>query len=107
MSLFLMPGGGILAGSIEAMFGISIGTILNTHLAALLGLVYVHFPFVLFPLLLGFSLIPREQVEAARDLGASGWQAFREIEIPLTAPGAARPSAHYSASCCRLGRTPR
>jgi spermidine/putrescine transport system permease protein len=89
MSLFLMPGGGILAGSIEAMFGISIGTILNTHLAALLGLVYVHFPFVLFPLLLGFSLIPREQVEAARDLGASGWQVFREIEIPLTAPGAA------------------
>lgn len=89
LSLFLMPGGGILAGSLDALFGVSIGTILNTHLAALLGLVYVHFPFVLFPLLLGFSLIPREQVEAARDLGASGWQVFREIEAPLTAPGAA------------------
>lgn len=89
MSLFLMPGGGILAGSIEALFGISIGTILNTHLAALLGLVYIHFPFVLFPLLLGFSLVPREQIEAARDLGASRWQVFREIELPLTAPGAA------------------
>jgi spermidine/putrescine transport system permease protein len=89
MSLFLMPGGGILAGSLDALFGVSIGTILNTHLAALLGLIYVHFPFVLFPLLLGFSLIPREQVEAARDLGASGWQVFREIEAPLTAPGAA------------------
>ena len=88
MSLFLMPGGGILAGSIEALFGISIGTILNTHLAALLGLVYVHFPFVLFPLLLGFSLVPREQIEAARDLGANRWQLFREIELPLTAPGA-------------------
>lgn len=89
MSLFMMPGGGILAGSLDALFGVSIGTILNTHLAALLGLVYVHFPFVLFPLLLGFSLIPKEQVEAARDLGASGWQVFREIEVPLTAPGAA------------------
>ena len=89
MSLFLMPGGGILAGSLEAMFGIQIGTILNTHFAALLGLVYVHFPFVLFPLLLGFSLVPREQIEAARDLGATRWQIFREVELPLTAPGAA------------------
>ena len=88
LSLFLMPGGGILAGSLDAAFGISIGTILNTQLAALLGLVYIHFPFVLIPLLLGLSLVPREQIEAARDLGASGWQVFREIELPLTAPGA-------------------
>lgn len=88
LSLFMMPGGGILAGSLEAVFGISIGTILNTRLAALTGLVYIHFPFVLFPLLLGFSQVPREQVEAARDLGATSWQVFREIELPLTAPGA-------------------
>ena len=89
LSLFLMPGGGILAGSVEALTGLELGTILNTRLAALVGLVYVHFPFVLFPLLLGFSLVPREQIEAARDLGASRWQIFREIELPLTAPGAA------------------
>ena len=89
LSLFLMPGGGILAGSLEALFDIEIGTILNTHFAALLGLVYVHFPFVLFPLLLGFSLVPKEQIEAANDLGAGRWQVFREIELPLAAPGAA------------------
>lgn len=89
LALFMMPGGGILAGSIDALFGVSIGTILYTRLAALLGLVYIHFPFVLFPLLLGVSLIPNDQVEAARDLGASGWQVFREIEAPLAAPGAA------------------
>jgi len=87
LSLFLMPGGGILAGTLNTLFGIEIGSILNTHLAALIGYVYIHFPFVLFPLLLGFSLIPREQVEAARDLGASSWQVFREIELPLAAPG--------------------
>jgi len=88
MALFLMPGGGILAGTLDAVFGISVGTILNTRIAALLGLVYIHFPFVLFPTLLGFSLLPNDQVEAARDLGASGWQVFREIELPLAAPGA-------------------
>ena len=89
LALFMMPGGGILAGSVDALFGVSIGTILYTRLAALLGLVYIHFPFVLFPLLLGVSLIPKDQVEAARDLGASGWQVFREVEAPLAAPGAA------------------
>lgn len=87
LSMFLMPGGGILAGSVDALFGVSIGSILNTELAALLGLVYIHFPFVLFPLLLGFSLLPDDQIEAARDLGASAWQVFVEIELPLTAPG--------------------
>ncbi len=89
MALFMMPAGGILAGSVEALTGTSIGSILYTRPAALLGLVYIHFPFVLFPLLLGLSLVPGEQVEAARDLGASGWQVFREIEAPLAAPGAA------------------
>ena len=89
LALFMMPVGGILAGSVEALIGSSIGSILHTRLAALLGLVYIHFPFVLFPLLLGLSLIPQEQVEAARDLGASGWQVFREIEAPLAAPSAA------------------
>ena len=89
LALFMMPGGGILAGSVDALFGVPIGTILYTRLAALLGLVYIHFPFVLFPLLLGVSLIPKDQVEAARDLGASGWQVFREVEAPLAAPGAA------------------
>lgn len=87
LSLFLMPGGGILAGTIDFLFGVEIGTILNTRLAALLGYIYIHFPFVLFPVLLGLSLVPREQVEAARDLGASGWQVFREIELPLASPG--------------------
>ncbi|MBT8080402.1 MAG: ABC transporter permease subunit [Gammaproteobacteria bacterium] len=87
-SLFLMPAGGILAGTMDAAFDVSIGSILNTRTAALLGMVYVHFPFVLFPLLLGLSQIPEEQREAARDLGASNWQLMREIDAPLAAPGA-------------------
>jgi len=87
LSLFLMPGGGILAGTVDSLFGVEIGTILNTRLAALFGYVYIHFPFVLFPVVLGVSLVPRAQVEAACDLGASGWQLFREVELPLAMPG--------------------
>lgn len=87
MSLFLMPGGGILAGSVRALFDVSIGSVLNTKMAVYLGLVYVHFPFVLFPVLLGVALIPQDRIEAARDLGASRWQVLREVELPLALPG--------------------
>ena len=87
MNVFMMPRGGILAGSLEALFGLRIGSILNTWEAALVGMVYIHLPFMLFPLILGISLIPRDRIEAARDLGANPWQVFREIELPLAAPG--------------------
>lgn len=87
MSVFLMPRGGILAGSLNAVFDIQIGSILNTWAAAQLGMIYIHLPFMLFPLLLGISLIPADRIEAARDLGANRWQTFREIELPLAAPG--------------------
>jgi spermidine/putrescine transport system permease protein len=89
MALFLMPGGGILAGTINALFEVRIGSILNTRLAALLGMIYIHFPFMLFPLLLGVANIPPDRIEAARDLGAGPWAVFREVELPLAAPGLA------------------
>jgi spermidine/putrescine transport system permease protein len=87
MNVFMMPRGGILAGSLDALFGLRIGSILNTWEAALVGMVYIHLPFMLFPLILGISLIPQDRIEAARDLGANRWQVFREIELPLALPG--------------------
>lgn len=86
-ALFMMPGGGILAGSLNALFGIKIGSILYTKTATLIGMVYVFFPFMLFPMLLGLSLVPEDQIEAARDLGAGWWQTLREVELPLAMPG--------------------
>ena len=50
-------------------------------------MIYIHFPFMLFPLLLGVGMIPRDRIEAARDLGASAGQVFREVELPLASPG--------------------
>lgn len=85
--LFLMPKGGILAGSLNALFGWQVPSFLNTPFATLVGLVYIYFPFALFPMVLGLSQVPRDQVEAARDLGAGGWQVVRHVEIPLALPG--------------------
>lgn len=86
-ALFMMPGGGILAGTLNALFGLRIGSILYTKTATLVGMVYVFFPFMLFPMLLGLSLVPKDQLEAARDLGAGWWQTLREVELPLAMPG--------------------
>jgi spermidine/putrescine transport system permease protein len=86
-ALFMMPGGGILAGSLNALFGIRVGSILYTKTATLIGMIYVFFPFMLFPMLLGLSLVPKDQVEAARDLGAGWRQVLIEVELPLAMPG--------------------
>ncbi|MBL8894493.1 MAG: ABC transporter permease subunit, partial [Rhizobiales bacterium] len=85
--LFLMPKGGILAGTINYFFGIDIGSVLFTPLATLIGLLYIYLPFALFPMVLGLSQVPTDQVEAAQDLGASPWQQLRYIEVPIASPG--------------------
>ena len=33
-----------------------------------------------------WEVIP-DRIEAAKDLGANRWQVFREVELPLAAPG--------------------
>ena len=78
---------GIFDGSMQSLFGISVSGFLFTVPAIMLGLIYVYLPFMLFPLLIGISMVPDTLKEAASDLGASRWQIFREIELPLSMPG--------------------
>ena len=84
--LFLLKNG-ILDGSLQAVFGISISGMLYTVPAIVLGLVYVYLPFMLFPLVMGISMVPDSLKEAASDLGATRLQIFREVELPLSMPG--------------------
>jgi spermidine/putrescine transport system permease protein len=53
----------------------------------LFGMVYVYLPFMLFPLTLGLAMVPRDLIDAARDMGASRLQIWREVELPLAMPG--------------------
>ena len=78
---------GILDGSLQQLFGISVSGMLYTVPAIVLGLVYVYLPFMLFPLVIGISMVPESLKEAAVDLGASRWVVFREVELPLSMPG--------------------
>ena len=84
--LFLIKNG-VLLGSLKSMFGLELESILFTRTAILLGMVYVYLPFMLFPMTLGISMVPNETRDAAFDLGASRWQVFKEIELPLSMPG--------------------
>ena len=78
---------GILDGALQHVFGFSVSGMLYTVPAIVLGMVYVYLPFMLFPLTIGISMVPDSLKEAAFDLGASRWQVFREVELPLSMPG--------------------
>jgi spermidine/putrescine transport system permease protein len=78
---------GLLLGTLKTWFGVEPESWLFTRGIVLLGMVYVYLPFMLFPMTLGISMVPNETREAARDLGASRWQTFREVELPLSMPG--------------------
>ncbi len=84
--LFLLKNG-ILDGSVQAIFGFGLPTLLYAVPTIVLGLVYVYLPFMLFPMVIGLSLVPDTIKEAASDLGASRLQVFREVELPLAMPG--------------------
>jgi spermidine/putrescine transport system permease protein len=51
------------------------------------ALVYGYIPFLILPLFAALDRIDRSQLEAARDLGASPWSAFRTITLPLSKTG--------------------
>lgn len=60
---------------------------------AIFGMVYLYFPFMLFPLYVAISNVPDELLHAARDLGGSPRRVMARVVLPLAAPGAAIGSA--------------
>ena len=58
-----------------------------TEVAVIIGLVYVLLPFMVLPLYSSIEKLDGRLLEAARDLGANGWQRLVRIILPLTLPG--------------------
>jgi spermidine/putrescine transport system permease protein len=61
--------------------------LLFTNAAVLIGLVYGFMPFMVLPLYAALERMDWRLVEAARDLYADGWTAFRKVTFPLSLPG--------------------
>jgi sulfate transport system permease protein len=73
-----------LGGWLKAMCG---WQILFTPAAVVLALLFVTFPFVVRTVQPVLMELDRDQEEAARTLGASGWTTFRRILFPALLPG--------------------
>ena len=60
---------------------------LYTDISMLVGMTYVYLPFMVLPLYATLVKMDLSLLEAAHDLGASPWQAFWLITVPLSKAG--------------------
>jgi spermidine/putrescine transport system permease protein len=61
--------------------------LLFNNSAVVVGLVYVHLPFMVLPLYAALDRLDRSLIEASLDLGAGHLQTFNRIIVPLASPG--------------------
>ncbi|MQM39083.1 Spermidine/putrescine transport system permease protein PotB [wastewater metagenome] len=57
--------------------------------SVILGLVHFLLPFMILNIYVSLDGIDRSLTDAAKSLGCTGWQAFREVTLPLSLPGLA------------------
>lgn len=60
---------------------------MNTPFSLILGMVYTYVPFMILPLYATLVKMDLRLLEAALDLGATPWQAFWRITVPLSKSG--------------------
>lgn len=64
-----------------------VGFFLYSPFAVVLMLTHIYTPFVFLPIYAALEHIPRPLIEASQDLGASSWQTFWRVILPLSMPG--------------------
>ncbi|MDP2788309.1 MAG: ABC transporter permease [Pseudomonadota bacterium] len=67
-------------------FGLEPVSLLFSPFAVLVGMVYVHLPFMILPLYTNLEKHDPVLLDAAQDLGANAWQTFRLVTFPLILP---------------------
>jgi len=60
---------------------------MNTPFSLLIGMVYAYLPFMILPLYANLVKLDVRFLEAAADLGATPWQTFWRITVPLSKSG--------------------
>ncbi len=61
--------------------------LLYSSFAVIVGMVYVHLPFMILPLYTNLEKHDPALLEAAQDLGANAWTRFWRVTFPLSLPG--------------------
>ncbi|MBQ7623751.1 MAG: ABC transporter permease [Clostridia bacterium] len=70
-----------------ALLGVDHIQLINTNGAVILGMVYNYLPFMILPIFSVIQRLDRSLIEAAQDLGATGFQVFTKVIFPLSLPG--------------------
>ena len=86
----------VFVGALNGLLGVlGLGhvTLLYTAFAVVVGLVYVHLPFMVLPLYANLEKHDPALLDAAQDLGANAWQRFWRVTFPLSLPGVFAGSA--------------
>jgi spermidine/putrescine transport system permease protein len=55
--------------------------------AVMITLALILLPFTMLPIFITLDKIPRQLIDASYDLGATGWQTFRRVILPLSLGG--------------------
>lgn len=76
-----------LVNSFLNLFGNAPVQLLFSPFAVLIAMVYVHLPFMVLPLYSNLEKHDPSLLDAAKDLGANGWQRFWRVTFPLSLPG--------------------
>jgi len=63
--------------------------LLHNNFAVILGLVYVHLPFMVLPLYSALDRLDKSLLEASLDLGAGHLRTLFKVVVPLAIPGIA------------------
>jgi putative spermidine/putrescine transport system permease protein len=63
--------------------------LLYSDFAVVLGMVHLYIIFMIAPIFNSLMRIDRTLITASEDLGASGFQTFKEVVLPLSSPGIA------------------
>ena len=85
---FILGDEGLLLGPLKSLGVIPDNfRILASPLAVIAGITYNFLPFTALPLYVSLERIDRRLVEAAKDLYATRFEAFRKVVLPLSFPG--------------------
>ncbi len=64
-----------------------LGFLLYSPFAVIVTLTHIYVPFVVLPVVAALEKIPHELIESSSDLGATTWQTFTRVIVPLSLPG--------------------
>jgi spermidine/putrescine transport system permease protein len=83
--IFILGGKGIPA--LLDYLGFADIRLINTPFAVMIGIVYAYLPLMVFPIYVSLEKLDKRLLEASADLYAAPLASFRQVTLPLSAPG--------------------